>query len=93
MTPNTIQFYSDGHTEVLRISANGIWANPDIPTDEAAKLVLAALDWHIKTMLTKAIADEREQCAEVCESRETPGTGSVAILRGAADAIRARGKA
>jgi len=36
-------------------------------------------------------ADEREACALVCESRATPGTGSVAILNGAADAIRARG--
>ena len=36
-------------------------------------------------------ADEREACAKVCESRATPGTGSVAILNGAADAIRARG--
>jgi len=34
---------------------------------------------------------EREACAKVCESRATPGTGSVAILNGAADAIRARG--
>ena len=36
---------------------------------------------------------EREACAKVCESRATPGTGSVAILNGAADAIRARGQA
>lgn len=35
-------------------------------------------------------AHEREQCALVCEARSTPGTGSVAILNGAADAIRAR---
>ena len=35
-------------------------------------------------------AAEREACAKVCESRQTPGTGSVAILNGAADAIRAR---
>jgi hypothetical protein len=39
------------------------------------------------------IAAERETCAKVCESRQTPGTGSVAILNGAADAIRARGQA
>ena len=40
----------------------------------------------------QAIAEkEREACALVCESRITPGTGSVAILNGAAAAIRARG--
>lgn len=37
-------------------------------------------------------AKEREACAQVCESRVTPGTGSVAILGGAADAIRAKEK-
>lgn len=37
----------------------------------------------------EAVAETREACAKVCESRSTPGTGSVAILGGAADAIRA----
>jgi hypothetical protein len=41
--------------------------------------------------LDAAVLAEREACAEVCESRMTPGTGSVAILNGAAAAIRARG--
>jgi seryl-tRNA synthetase len=31
---------------------------------------------------------ERERAAKVCESRSTPGTGSVAILLGAAEEIR-----
>jgi len=38
-----------------------------------------------------AVKAEREACAMVCESRMTPGTGSVAILNGAAATIRARG--
>jgi len=42
--------------------------------------------------LEQAKAEEREACAKVCESRQTPGTGSVAILQGAADAILARGQ-
>lgn len=37
-------------------------------------------------------AAEREECARMCEFRITPGTGSVAILNGAADEIRARGE-
>ena len=41
--------------------------------------------------MREAVEAEREACAKVCESRATPGTGSVAILNGAADAIRARG--
>jgi hypothetical protein len=52
---NTIQFYGgpEPRTEVLRISKDGIWANPDIPTDEAAKSVLESLDRHIKGLLGK----------------------------------------
>ena len=34
-------------------------------------------------------AQALDDAARVCESRQTPGTGSVAILRGAADEIRA----
>lgn len=67
MTPNTIQFHSDNHTEVLRLSKDGIWANPDIPADEAAKLVLAAIDHNIKVLLEKTVLAEREACAKVCE--------------------------
>jgi hypothetical protein len=51
-------------------------------------------NWHDPVVVTfaKLIAQhEREACAKVCESRMTPGTESVAILNGAADAIRARG--
>ena len=34
-------------------------------------------------------AQALDDAVRVCESRQTPGTGSVAILRGAADEIRA----
>jgi hypothetical protein len=37
--------------EVLRISATGITANPDVPVDEAAQAVLRALDSYIKKMI------------------------------------------
>ena len=58
-----IQFHTDTHTEVLRLSKDGIWANPDIPADEAAKLVLAAIDFNIKVLVVKAVEAERETCA------------------------------
>jgi hypothetical protein len=54
---NSILFFgkvNDQQTEVLRISKDGIWANPDIPTDEAAKKVLEALDSNIKHLLEHA---------------------------------------
>jgi hypothetical protein len=53
--------------EVLRLSKDGIWANPEIPADDAAKLVLEAIDDNIKILVQKAVLAEREACAKVCE--------------------------
>ena len=67
---NTIQFHSGTPaTEVLRLSKDGIWANPDIPADDAAKLVLEAIDHNIKILVQKAVLDERESCAKVCDEQ------------------------
>jgi hypothetical protein len=68
---NTIQFRSGGRpgTEVLRLSHEGIWANPDIPADDAAKLVLEAIDHNIKILVQKAVLAEREACAKLMESQ------------------------
>ena len=66
MTKNTIIFSSNNPSvEVLRLSKDGIWANPDIPADDAAKLVLEAIDYNIKVLVKKAIEDEREACAKI----------------------------
>lgn len=58
---------SNGSIEVLRLSKDGIWANPDVPVDEAAKLVLAAIDSNIKLLVQQAVAEEREACAKMAE--------------------------
>jgi hypothetical protein len=59
--PNTIQFRVDyGQTEVFRISKDGIWANPDVPADEAAKKVIDAMDGYIKQMV------DRVKCVRRC---------------------------
>jgi hypothetical protein len=57
---NTIQFYGgpEPRTEVLRISKDGIWANPDIPCDDAAKKVLEAIDGYVKSMVERAREDD-----------------------------------
>ena len=60
MRSNAIQFYSSNNTEVLRLSKDGITANPEIPVDEAAKLVLAAIESNIKLLVQKAVEEERE---------------------------------
>lgn len=58
-------------TEVLRLSKDGITANPEIPVDEAAKLVLAAIDSNIKLLVQKAVEEEREACARIAERSES----------------------
>lgn len=71
--PNSIIFHcavNDEQTAVLRISKDGIWANPDVPTDDAAKAVLAAVDGYVKAMVDRAINDEIEACAAIAHEAE-----------------------
>ena len=82
--PNSIIFHcavNDEQTAVLRISKDGIWANPDVPCDDAAKAVLAAVDGYVKSMVDRAINDEIEACAAIAHEAEPYQ---------AADLIRAR---
>jgi hypothetical protein len=68
MKTNTIYFSSgEPGVEVLRLSKDGIWANPDIPADDAAKFVLNALGHNIKVLVEKAVEDEREIWERRCE--------------------------
>jgi hypothetical protein len=71
----------------LRLSKDGIWANPEIPADDAAKLVLAAIDANIKILVQKAVLAEREACADECVKQAIKG----GFPADCASAIRARG--
>jgi hypothetical protein len=51
----------DNPLEILRITKEGVWANPDIPVDEAAKKVLEAIDHNIKVLVQKAVEEERHR--------------------------------
>ena len=83
MTPNTFRFPTGPNaTEVLRLSKDGIWANPDIPADDAAKLVLTMLDNSIKSLVQKAVEKERDACAKQLDALGCDHC---------ANAIRARG--
>ena len=87
MRTNTIIFSSnEPSVEVLRLSKDGIWANPDVPADDAAKLVLEAIHYNIKVLVQKAVEDEREACAKVCDEFLPLGNKC-------AYAIRTRGQA
>jgi hypothetical protein len=77
---NTIQFHSGTPaTEVLRLSKDGIWANPDIPADDAAKLVLEAIGDNIEILVQKAVLAEREACLSVIKPNATPMEIAAAI--------------
>lgn len=53
--------------EILRISKEGIWANPDVPVDQAAHAVLAAVEINIKELVQRAVEAERETCILMLE--------------------------
>ncbi len=97
--PNSILFYNGApdNTEVLRISKEGVWANPDIPPDEAAQAVLRVMDGYIKQMVERVRSEEREACAKVCEQLwDYPENGMATeeehYGNKCADHLRARGR-
>lgn len=77
------------YTEVMRISKDGIWINPDIPLDEIPNAVLDALDSQIKYLVQKAVEREREACAKICDELAAKDKLSN-YYKVAAKAIRAR---
>ena len=52
------------------------------------KLLDAFTREQVRAIQREAMRVALEAAARECEARQTPGTGSVAILNGAADAIR-----
>jgi|GEM_PF-4977646 len=67
---NSIVFFNnfgDERVEVLRITKEGITANPDVPVDEAADAILRALDGYIKNLVNRPWVDltddEMHECA------------------------------
>ena len=93
--PNSIQFcgtIENKKIEIMRLTGDGIWANPDVAVDETAKAVLDALDLYVKALVRNAVAEEREACAKLCEEKETYGDPVQCWLDDCAASIRARGK-
>ncbi len=72
----------------MRLSRDGIWTNPAVPVDELAQKVLEILDKNIKVLVQRAVEDEREACAKLCDDWPN-GRDDVCLL---ANAIRARGE-
>lgn len=78
------------HTEVMRITREGVFVNPDVAADAAAKTVLDALDDQIKILVQKAVEAEREACAKVVDEMAAKDK-LTNYFRVAALAIRERG--
>ena len=97
--PNASQFHTnrnDDMLEVMRISRDSVWVNPDMHVDEEAKAVLDALGYQVKVLVQKAVEEEREACALICDEvankhhkQHYPDLESVADE--CAGAIRSRG--
>ena len=59
-----IHFIIGDSTEVLRISKEGITANPDVPVDEIASKVLELLEQNIRVLVQRAVEAERNKVAQ-----------------------------
>ena len=68
LLPSTIHFnhtmenHIEGRerTEVMRITRDGVWVNPEISIDDTVKSVLASLDSQIKVLIKSAVEEQRE---------------------------------
>jgi hypothetical protein len=78
--------------ELMKMSRDGIWVNPDIPVEETARQVLEILDNALKNMVRIAVEEEREACAALCDELvlEHPGRADLTAKQ-CAFAIRERG--
>ena len=54
-------------TEVMRITRDGIWVNPDVAVDDTAKAVLQAISSYVEVLVQRAVVDEREECAKLLD--------------------------
>ena len=81
--------------EVVQIIRTEIWVNPDMSADEAAEAILESIDENIKFLVQRAVEDEREACAKVCDDladahEQMNQWGSHKTAESLAQAIRAR---
>jgi len=101
--PNSIVVQDFNSDWVLRITADRrIEVNEGVEVTKAAQKVLDAMQQLLTKGLDKAVADEREACAEICKKHadvyagleQNPTTKSAwAACIDNLDAIRARGEA
>ena len=69
MKPSSISFNMTNPMPkaVMTLSCEGIWVDPTLSVDEAARTVLAAIDTQVKYMVDEVRRAEREACARVAD--------------------------
>ena len=78
--------------EVMRITKDGVFVNPEVSVDHAARTVLEALDTQIKVLVQKAVEAEREACAALCDKISDEDGFEGGYADRCAFAIRERGQ-
>ena len=69
LPPSTITFFTDnGATDVMKITKEGIWVNPNLTVDKAATAVIEALDEHIKALVKRQLEKVEAQRDELLEA-------------------------
>jgi hypothetical protein len=64
---NTIIFMAQPTKEVMRITHDRIFIAEGVTVDEATQGVIDALEAYVQNLVRRAVAAEREECANVCE--------------------------
>lgn len=91
--PNTIVFHNSNVDWVMRITADRrIEVNEGVEVTEVAQKVLDAMQQLLAYGLDKAIAEEREACAKMCDDLDDDLPDGLAGWQ-YGEAIRARGQA
>lgn len=65
--PAHLTFTSNVKGEVMRITSDGIFVNPNVSADLAAQVVIAALDQHIKHLVSDKNAEIARLRAELAK--------------------------
>ena len=96
LLPDTIHFNHtmENQTEVMRITRDGVWVNPDMAVDETAKAVLDALSSQVKVLVQRAVEDEREVIAQSLDKQADLAPDEIGRqwAQEMAAAVRARGE-
>lgn len=74
---------------VMTLSSEGLWVDPDLSVDEAAKAVLSAIDTQVNIMVTEAVKQERNRIVNLLMIQHEMAKGAHNYWNVAAQLIQA----